>query len=218
MTWPPLVTAPKDGPTVGRGDRRTTPLRRIHTVQPRRLRVPSPLCGVSPVGLPAPQPSLGNIILAAILGPQTVDSRTATGHTSGARLSTPHASATLELPGWRRLQAIQHPVPLLQSLRTLVAVNPSPCGLPDILVRSRSFHRQRVTATNGLRAGQTGRRERRGGLRVRPGLLEWPQGALPGHVVAVIYLARLRVGQTRGPWIQLMTPRADVKRGALFIS
>lgn len=97
MTWPPLVTAPKDGPTVGRGDRRTTPLRRIHAVQPRRLRVPSPLCGVSPVGLPAPQPSLRNIILAAILGPQTADSRTATGHTSGARLSTPHASATLEL-------------------------------------------------------------------------------------------------------------------------
>lgn len=184
MTWPPLVTAPKDGPTVGRGDRRTTPLRRIHAVQPRRLRVPSPLCGVSPVGLPAPQPSLGNIILAAILGPQTVDSRTATGHTSGARLSTPHASATLELPGWRRLQAIQRPVPLLQSLRTLVAVNPSPCGFPYILVRSRSFHRHRVTATNGPRGWQIRRREKEG-LRVRPGLLEWPQGALPGHVVAL---------------------------------
>jgi len=161
VTLPPLVTASKDGPTVGRGDRWTTPLRRIHAVQPRRLRVPSPLCGVSPVGLPAPQPSPGNIILAAILGPQTADSRTVTGHTSGARLSTPHASATLELPGWRRLQAIQRPVPLHQSLRTLVAVNPSPCELPVIHVRSRYFHRQRVTATNGPKGWQTGRRERR---------------------------------------------------------
>lgn len=111
-TLPLLVAVPRNGPTVGRGDRKTTPLRRIHAVQPRRLRVPSPLCGVSPVGLPAPQPSPRNIILAAVLGPQTVDSRTATGHTSGARLSTPHASATLELSGWRRLQAIQHLVPL----------------------------------------------------------------------------------------------------------
>lgn len=44
---------------------------------------------------------------------------------------------------------------------------------------------RRDTATNGLRAGQIRGRGKEGGLRVRLGLLEWPQGALPGHVVAL---------------------------------
>lgn len=92
--------------------------------------------GVSPVGSPAPQPSMGNVILASVLGPHPLGSRIATGHTSGARLSTPHASATLELPGRRRLQS--HAgliVPLLQSPLTPVVVNPSPQWAPVPCVR-----------------------------------------------------------------------------------
>ncbi len=184
----PVGYRPKrDGPTVGRGDRRTTPLRRIHAVQPRRLRVPSPLCGVSPVGLPVPQPSLENIILAAIHGPQTADSRTATGHTSGARLSTPHASATLELPGWRRLQAIQRPVPLLQSLRTLVGSTQALAGSQFSLCAAGLSTDNELRLPTAFGLGRQGG-EKRGGLRVCPGLLEWPQGAPPGHVVADSYI------------------------------
>lgn len=198
MTWPPLVTASKDGPTVGRGDRRTTPLRRIHTVQPRRLRVPSPLCGVSPVGLPAPQSSLRNIILAAILGPQTVDSRTATGHTSGARLSTPHASATLELPGWRRLQAIQHPVPLLQSLRTPVTVSPSPCGLPVSVCAAGLSTDNELRLPTAFGLGRQGG-EKGEGLAGPSRLVRVASRGTAWACRRATYLARLRVGQTRGP-------------------
>lgn len=102
-----------DGPTVGHGDRWTTPLRQVHAVQPRRLWVlsPSQQLGVSPVGLPAPRPSPGNIILAALPGPHAISSRTATGHTSGASSSTPRASATHELPGWRKFQSHTAPLP-----------------------------------------------------------------------------------------------------------
>ena len=44
-----------------------------------------------------------------------------------------------------------------------------------------------------------------------------PQGAFAWACRSAIYLARLRVGQTRWPWIESKTPRRFVKAGVFCL-
>ena len=155
--------------------------------------------GVSPVGLPAPQPSPGNVILASFLGPQTTTTGPGRGHTSGGQIEhSPAPLATHGLSGRRRLQSHTGlSVPLLQSPRTPVVVSPSPAMRRLFRVRDPVSPGHRATATEG--PGLAEWRREGGACQMALACYAGPQGAIAWACVAAFYLARLRVGQTRGP-------------------
>jgi hypothetical protein len=72
-------------------------------------------------------------------------------------------------------------------------------GSQDCVVHRRSLHRHRDTVTNGLCSWIDGEERKRGRLAVHPRLANVCSRGAAWACRSCHYLARLRVGQTRGP-------------------
>ena len=136
---------------------------------------------------------------ARVAGPQTTTTGPGRGHTSGGHIEhSPAPLATHGLSGRRRLQSHTGlSVPLLQSPRTPVVVSPSPAMRRLFRVRDPVSPGHRATATEG--PGLAEWRREGGACQMALACYAGPQGAIAWACVAAFYLARLRVGQTRGP-------------------